>query len=309
MIMMRTVLCVMLLALCCTCSFVLATTEPQVAVSEPEGGGLRGSGERAGLGDSGDGKGGPGEVEETSKQCVGENNKEEFCKANSSQKVPPEDTQKHGKKPETVALPPPETSVERSPTSLPGSSVSVSPASSSLRTTKDLPHQQEESEEGMKENLPVQKVRESEVQAAGDGPKEQPSNEQNTVNPGATQHHDGSDQVSENAQSFTKETAAQGENEADNSNASTTQGGTDTPSDLVNGTAPEGSESTSNQESDVRNTENSTTTTTTTTTTTLPPELTNNKKGDADSSSSISSSVWVRVPLLIVVTLACILVC
>ncbi|ORC92417.1 uncharacterized protein TM35_000031700 [Trypanosoma theileri] len=49
--------------------------------------------------------------------------------------------------------------------------------------------------------------------------------------------------------------------------------------------------------------------TTTTTTTTLPPELTNNKKGDADSSSSISSSVWVRVPLLIVVTLACILVC
>ncbi|ORC81499.1 uncharacterized protein TM35_001151060 [Trypanosoma theileri] len=53
----------------------------------------------------------------------------------------------------------------------------------------------------------------------------------------------------------------------------------------------------------------STTTTTTTTTTTLPPEPTNNKKGDADSSSSISSSVWVRVPLLIVFTLACILVC
>ncbi|ORC84379.1 uncharacterized protein TM35_000451170 [Trypanosoma theileri] len=48
---------------------------------------------------------------------------------------------------------------------------------------------------------------------------------------------------------------------------------------------------------------------TTTTTTTLPPESTNNKKGDADSSSSISSSVWVRVPLLIVVTLSCILVC
>ncbi|ORC84242.1 uncharacterized protein TM35_000471370, partial [Trypanosoma theileri] len=33
-----------------------------------------------------------------------------------------------------------------------------------------------------------------------------------------------------------------------------------------------------------------------------------NVKGDADS-SSVSSSVWVRVPLLIVVTLACILVC
>ncbi|ORC80084.1 uncharacterized protein TM35_001821000, partial [Trypanosoma theileri] len=55
-------------------------------------------------------------------------------------------------------------------------------------------------------------------------------------------------------------------------------------------------------------TRNEQSTTTTTTTTTLPPELTNNKKGDADSSSSISSSVWVRVPLLIVVTLACILV-
>ncbi|ORC84266.1 uncharacterized protein TM35_000471610 [Trypanosoma theileri] len=52
----------------------------------------------------------------------------------------------------------------------------------------------------------------------------------------------------------------------------------------------------------------STTTTTTTTTTTLLPELTNNNKANVDS-SSISSSVWVRVPLLIVVTLACILVC
>ncbi|ORC82512.1 uncharacterized protein TM35_000901100 [Trypanosoma theileri] len=64
--------------------------------------------------------------------------------------------------------------------------------------------------------------------------------------------------------------------------------------------------------SDTNTTPNSegSTSTTTTTTTTLPPELTNNKKkGDADSSSSISSSVWVRVPLLIVVTLACILVC
>ncbi|ORC82034.1 uncharacterized protein TM35_001001060, partial [Trypanosoma theileri] len=50
------------------------------------------------------------------------------------------------------------------------------------------------------------------------------------------------------------------------------------------------------ESTDSQNTEN-------TTTTTLPPELTNNKKGDADSSSSISSSVWVRVPLLIVVTL------
>ncbi|ORC84268.1 uncharacterized protein TM35_000471630, partial [Trypanosoma theileri] len=55
---------------------------------------------------------------------------------------------------------------------------------------------------------------------------------------------------------------------------------------------------------------------TTTTTNTIPPitgisnnTIMPNVKSDADSSSSISSSVWVRVPLLIVVTLACILVC
>ncbi|ORC83580.1 uncharacterized protein TM35_000641120 [Trypanosoma theileri] len=47
------------------------------------------------------------------------------------------------------------------------------------------------------------------------------------------------------------------------------------------GTTPAGSESSSNQQS----------------------------VGNADSSSSISSSLWMRVPLLIVVTLACILVC
>ncbi|ORC84440.1 uncharacterized protein TM35_000451780 [Trypanosoma theileri] len=80
----------------------------------------------------------------------------------------------------------------------------------------------------------------------------------------------------------------QGNNESDNKNAES-------------GTTPEGNGSTNNP----ANAE----TTSTTTTTTLPPELTNNKKGDADSSSSICSSVWVRVPLLIVVTLGCILVC
>ncbi|ORC84276.1 uncharacterized protein TM35_000471710 [Trypanosoma theileri] len=71
--------------------------------------------------------------------------------------------------------------------------------------------------------------------------------------------------------------------------------------------APAEDESTRDTANTPSNDEESTSTTTTTTT--LPPELTNNKKGDADSSSSISSSVWVRVPLLIVVTLACILVC
>ncbi|ORC84258.1 uncharacterized protein TM35_000471530 [Trypanosoma theileri] len=64
------------------------------------------------------------------------------------------------------------------------------------------------------------------------------------------------------------------------------------------------------------NQESISTTTTTTNTNTIPPvpgisndTIMPNVKGDADSSSSISSSVWVRVPLLIMVTLACILVC
>ncbi|ORC82227.1 uncharacterized protein TM35_000961060 [Trypanosoma theileri] len=69
------------------------------------------------------------------------------------------------------------------------------------------------------------------------------------------------------------------------------------------GSTPAGSEP-SNNPSDADNTD-----TTTTTTNIIPTEPANNKKGDADSSSSISSSVWVRVPLLIVATLACILVC
>ncbi|ORC90029.1 uncharacterized protein TM35_000102970 [Trypanosoma theileri] len=81
-------------------------------------------------------------------------------------------------------------------------------------------------------------------------------------------------------------------------------------SQLNNGTAEtKPGEDESTKETDTTTDEQSNSTTTTTTTTTLPPEPINNKKGDADSSSSISSSVWVRVPLLIVVTLACILVC
>ncbi|ORC83477.1 uncharacterized protein TM35_000681090 [Trypanosoma theileri] len=84
----------------------------------------------------------------------------------------------------------------------------------------------------------------------------------------------------------------------------------DAAKDLSNAaTSSAESESTRNQNGEGAGGTESTTNTTTTTTTTLPPEPANNKKGYADSSSSISSSVWVRVPLLIVVTLACILVC
>ncbi|ORC92412.1 uncharacterized protein TM35_000031650 [Trypanosoma theileri] len=93
------------------------------------------------------------------------------------------------------------------------------------------------------------------------------------------------------------------------SNTTVTESTSGPDTSTENGSTSAGTESTSTQSTDVGNTETSTTTTTTTTTTTLPPETVNNKKGDADSSSSISSSVWVRVPLLIVVTLACILVC
>ncbi|ORC84252.1 uncharacterized protein TM35_000471470 [Trypanosoma theileri] len=84
---------------------------------------------------------------------------------------------------------------------------------------------------------------------------------------------------------------------------SSTAAGAETPASP----SPEGTANTADDTT--THNEESTTTTTTTTTTTLPPETANNKKGDADSSSSMSSSVWVRVPLLIVVTLACILVC
>ncbi|ORC83366.1 uncharacterized protein TM35_000741130 [Trypanosoma theileri] len=89
---------------------------------------------------------------------------------------------------------------------------------------------------------------------------------------------------------------------ADSPNTSDTVSGDGSESTTTgNGSTTTGSETKSKPEGAVENTD--------TTTTTLPPEPTNNKKGDADSSSSISSSVWVRVPLLIVVTLACILVC
>ncbi|ORC83159.1 uncharacterized protein TM35_000761040 [Trypanosoma theileri] len=102
--------------------------------------------------------------------------------------------------------------------------------------------------------------------------------------------------------------SADGNGTTENSSSNNSDTGSTSNSDAAkndNGTSPAGSESTSNPSA----AGSGDTTTTTTTTTTLPPELTNNKKGDADSSSSISSSVWVRVPLLIVVTLACILVC
>ncbi|ORC83633.1 uncharacterized protein TM35_000621070 [Trypanosoma theileri] len=118
-----------------------------------------------------------------------------------------------------------------------------------------------------------------EVQTEGDG--------NNAAGGSADSQGNGAPQTSSSSNNTTTGTAGAADNE-------TTE----------NGNTSAGSESTNTQEGDGENTEN-----TTTTTTTLPPELTNNKKGDADSSSSISSSVWVRVPLLIVVTLACILVC
>ncbi|ORC84083.1 uncharacterized protein TM35_000501370, partial [Trypanosoma theileri] len=121
-----------------------------------------------------------------------------------------------------------------------------------------------------------------------------------------------SDAPSENPQHANNEASegAPSPTTPSSSSSATTSDGGSNPTSTENDNTSSASESTSNQEGSADNT-NTTTTTTTTTSTTLPPELTNNKKGDADSSSSssISSSVWVRVPLLIVVTLACILVC
>ncbi|ORC81430.1 uncharacterized protein TM35_001161050 [Trypanosoma theileri] len=140
-------------------------------------------------------------------------------------------------------------------------------------------------------------------------------NEQNPVLSATSQskNTNGEDKVSEHTHSSTNENGTQGARDGGSSNATQNQERTDSQTHSENVTTPEGSTSTNTQDGNVGSTDTttttSTTTTTTTTTTTLPPELTNNKKGDADSSSSISSSVWVRVPLLIVVTLACILVC
>ncbi|ORC83390.1 uncharacterized protein TM35_000731140 [Trypanosoma theileri] len=152
-------------------------------------------------------------------------------------------------------------------------------------------------------------------------------NEPNTASSGNSlkPNNAGQEQENEKTQSSQTENGTQRTNDADNSSTqhqedpgtepthpsapSHTNGaasGGNSGETLTNNSASTNSETSTTASND----EESTTTTTTTTTTTFPPELTNNKKGDADSSSSsISSSVWVRVPLLIVVTLACILVC
>ncbi|ORC84047.1 uncharacterized protein TM35_000501010 [Trypanosoma theileri] len=116
----------------------------------------------------------------------------------------------------------------------------------------------------------------------------QSSGAANTDSPDSQSTHSGTTEQPQSSDN--NQTSQEPNGAAENSNAVTKPA----EDDSTNGT-----ESTTNNEDS----------TTTTTTTTLPPELTNNKKGDADSSSSISRSVWVRVPLLIVVTLACILVC
>ncbi|ORC83753.1 uncharacterized protein TM35_000581160 [Trypanosoma theileri] len=100
---------------------------------------------------------------------------------------------------------------------------------------------------------------------------------------------------------------------------STTDDVTTTENESTNGVNTVGASAdgntTTNTNSVILNTTKNQGSTSTTTNTISPINGINNSnimlnvKGDADSSSSISSSVWVRVPLLIVVTLACILVC
>ncbi|ORC81938.1 uncharacterized protein TM35_001021030 [Trypanosoma theileri] len=154
----------------------------------------------------------------------------------------------------------------------------------------------------IKETSPAKKP--DEVQADRAPPASSPAAPAAAEESGVPSVREGQDESSNNTAGGTpqnKESTGQQPSSSSTNTVTESVGSSETSPGNDNTSAE--SEAPSNPEGDVGNT------TTTTTTTTVPPELTNNKKGDADSSSSIISSVWVRVPLLIVVTLACILVC
>ncbi|ORC83861.1 uncharacterized protein TM35_000551300 [Trypanosoma theileri] len=92
-----------------------------------------------------------------------------------------------------------------------------------------------------------------------------------------------------------------GDSETQDNHSQQVQTPTTQDSQPQGGTGESNNSETPNSETNNTPSNDEESTTTTTTTTTLPPEPTNNKKGDADSSSI--SSVWVRVPLLIVAML------
>ncbi|ORC83139.1 uncharacterized protein TM35_000771010 [Trypanosoma theileri] len=165
------------------------------------------------------------------------------------------------------------------------------------------------------ESPPHKETKPNSESTDNDSVHEPPVHQTNTVNSDST--HISQNTVQEQSPETSQSSQVQnGTNDAERSNTEPHE----TPVKQPSSTSPTTSATENTNDTNTSaNTNNDTpntisneesTTTTTTTTTTLSPELTNNKKGDADSSSSIiSSSVWVRVPLLIMVTLACILVC
>ncbi|ORC83638.1 uncharacterized protein TM35_000621120 [Trypanosoma theileri] len=185
-----------------------------------------------------------------------------------------------------------------------------------VTTTNPTKHERENGERG------AEGAAEGEVNSAGNGQGIQqqqessqdsirseeatPGVKDNSISPPSPQPPQQTDDTS-NDSSAVNTSAASGEGTGAQSSPTSASSQTDGTADGGNSAETSTNNSTStNPETDNTSTNEEPTTTTTTT---LPPELTNNKKGDADSSSSISSSVWVRVPLLFVVTLSCILVC
>ncbi|ORC83810.1 uncharacterized protein TM35_000561080, partial [Trypanosoma theileri] len=283
--MMRSLFFVVLLALCCTCSFVLADTKSsdsdvtdhaEPIVTEEAG---HGGGGGVGIGSSGSAS--------TSSTGTGGQSLEPVKLQEEQPDEPPEEKQQLQLDEELR-----ESKDDSVDTETLGAQQKDRAVSNSQGTTKDK--LREPADPSLQPDIVSGKGGKAASQAneqvvarteSGNNGVSNSGSEKNTVGSLTAEEPNANseEQKSENAPTSPNENVTQGTNDAGNSTAVQIQGSTDKESEPENGTTPN-----TNEES------NSTTTTTTTATTTLPPELTNNKKGDADSSSSISSSVWVR---------------
>ncbi|ORC82238.1 uncharacterized protein TM35_000951030 [Trypanosoma theileri] len=308
MMMMRYVICILLLALCCTCSIVLATT------LQPEGGGPPATevGDEAHVGgEAGGGRGGKGGSSKgvtPLEQPRGDKSVSEMLPESAEEDLSKKKLLDSQDESELTKDPGPDGPQGPLHSQRPGGNTQslLQPASPSQPVTGDrndgaLSPSANQNDQTQSVGTAASQENEQVVARteSGNNGGSNSGSEQNTVGSLTAEEPNANseEQKSENAPPSPNENGTQGSNDAGNSNAVQIRGSTDTESEPENGNTPNTNEESSS-------------TTTTTTTTTLPPELTNNKKGDADSSSSsISSSVWVRVPLLIVVILACILVC
>ncbi|ORC81850.1 uncharacterized protein TM35_001051070 [Trypanosoma theileri] len=142
-------------------------------------------------------------------------------------------------------------------------------------------------------------ARAAEDKAADDSKRENPYTTDNEQEEGKTQEKENNSHTTSPSETNTNNSEPHERSTSQDQTPATQDSQSDTNTRESNNAEPTNNDTTNTPNNDEEST----------TITTLPPELTNNKKGDADSSSSISSSVWVRIPLLIVVTLACILVC